>query len=243
MNDPRPNGELPEEMWAMRVREIAQKFDFPPTPEVARAVQQRLVRPHRRVTLARAARAAAVLAILALILLLAIPDLRARALDWLGLGAVRIVREPPPVNVTPLPFSEWADEMALEDAQTKVSFPIRLPAELEPPDRVFVGDVRGQIVILVWERADAPLMLYEIGPGASVTKYIEVESEMITQVNGGRALWMVRPHLYEMAAPGREPVRRIVEHNALVWETEGVTYRLETALPLDDAKRIAESLR
>ena len=37
-------------------------------------------------------------------------------------------------------------------------------------------------------------------------------------------------------------LRRLVEGNVLLWEQDGVTYRLETELPLDEAIKVAESL-
>lgn len=37
--------------------------------------------------------------------------------------------------------------------------------------------------------------------------------------------------------------RGLIEGNVLVWEQDGITYRLESALPLEEAVRVAESLR
>jgi hypothetical protein len=38
-------------------------------------------------------------------------------------------------------------------------------------------------------------------------------------------------------------MRRLVEGNTLIWEANGITYRLESHLSLEDALRIAESLK
>jgi hypothetical protein len=38
-------------------------------------------------------------------------------------------------------------------------------------------------------------------------------------------------------------MRRLVEGNVLVWEQDGLTYRLETKLSLSEAVKIAESLK
>jgi hypothetical protein len=39
-----------------------------------------------------------------------------------------------------------------------------------------------------------------------------------------------------------ENVPLVVEGNILIWEQGGITYRLETNLPLEEAVKIAESL-
>jgi hypothetical protein len=63
-----------------------------------------------------------------------------------------------------------------------------------------------------------------------------------TTVDGRYALWVEGPYVLELT--DRNYVERyLLEGGTLVWEADGVTYRLETRLTLEEAIRIAESLR
>jgi hypothetical protein len=141
-----------------------------------------------------------------------------------------------------------AGETTLEEARTEISFTIRLPAvpaDLGAPDRVFVQE-DDQMIILVWLDPNEPdkvrLSLHEIGPGAlTITKYEPPILEK-TQVDGHEAAWVEGPYLVELAT-GNMTWRRLVEGKTLIWEADGITYRLESMLSLDEALRIAESLQ
>jgi len=141
-----------------------------------------------------------------------------------------------------------AGETTLEAARKKLSFAIRLPAipvDLRAPDRVFVQE-DGQILILVWLDSREPdkvrLSLHEIGSGAlTITKYEPPILEK-THVGGHEAAWVEGPYLVELTN-GNMTWRRLVDGKTLIWEDGGITYRLESTLPLDEALRIAESLK
>ena len=73
----------------------------------------------------------------------------------------------------------------------------------------------------------------------------------VTQVNKRRAVWLSgEPHiLVTLDSSGRPIVgtERPVNANTLIWDSadgvNGITYRLETTLSLEEAIRFAESLR
>src|SRR3990172_9350635 len=118
--------------------------------------------------------------------LLAVPEVRAGLLQFLRIGAVRIFLVPPTptpseaeVIVSALPGTgtlaptatlhptpplvssllDLAGETTLEDARTRFGFPIALPAYpagLGPPDRVFLQNFGGPMVVLVWLRSAPP---------------------------------------------------------------------------------------
>jgi len=145
-------------------------------------------------------------------------------------------------------LSDMAGETTLEVAQASAEFPIRLPnypADLGAPERVFLQE-DGLMVILAWtDPADpqkARLSLHEIGPGSILVEKFEPRVIQETQVNGGYAVWVQGPYLVELTN-GSIEFRRTVEGNTLVWEEQGITYRLETDLTLEEAIKIAESLR
>jgi len=142
---------------------------------------------------------------------------------------------------------------SLQDARRRFPSPIRLPsypAELGAPDRVYLQNLNGSATILVWLDPENPsrvrLSLHLLSSPAFGSKTnVPPENARETSVGGRRALWIDAPHLLEVYNDrgSRDLVlRRLVEGNVLIWEQDGVTYRLETELPLEEAIRIAESL-
>jgi hypothetical protein len=63
-----------------------------------------------------------------------------------------------------------------------------------------------------------------------------------TRVNGREALWLVGAHSL-LLRNGETAYRTLVTGNVLLWTEGGFTYRLETDRTLEEAVRIAESLR
>jgi hypothetical protein len=218
-----------DEAWEMHVQESAQQFDYPPTPDIARSVQRRLERRRSTALPWLIGVGAAVLVIL-LVIVLFVPDLRAQALDWLGIGAVQIVKEESSIDPTTLPTGfDPAYLTTLEAAQAEVDFP--LPTLPDLP--AFVYLYPGDSVILVWD----DFSLYVIESSQHMIKFY-AEEETSTVVNGSSALWFTEPHVME----GPEHVERVIEANVLLWAVDGLTYRIETHLPLSEARQIAESM-
>jgi hypothetical protein len=249
-----------EDQWAMRVQDIAGRFDYPPTPDIAGAVRARIARAHRWPTnrAIRLAQAAAVILLVIIIVTLAVPDLRARAFDLLGIGAVRFVDEPtltPGENATARPLAtlaaadplfDPAHAVTLDEARSRVDFPIRVPSALGVPDQVFLHDQRVPLVILIWtdpaDPTEPPVSLHIIGPGILAFKY-NTEQRIETRVNGRPAAWLVEPHLFTLQPGDLDMVERVVNVNVLIWEEGDLTYRLEGVATRAEAVRIAESLR
>jgi hypothetical protein len=103
----------------------------------------------------------------------------------------------------------------------------------------------GPVVVLVWLDPNRPdrvrLSLHELGPGTFGEK---VQPQVIqeTTVHGERALWTEGPYMIQLKN-GDYDVRRLVMGHVLIWTVGEVTLRLETDLSLEEAVRIAESLR
>lgn len=270
-----------------RLKEAAQRFQYPPTPDVAGAVMRRLeggsrpkARAERRLRIQlRSAWVVTGLLVLMLAVLFAVPGVRAEIIRFFQVGVVRIFPAAPsqtaepsipqlPTTATPMTgspgtatpasgineplyeiaISDLAGETSLADAQAGLPFSVRLPqypADLGEPDRVFLQE-DGEMAILVWTDPDNPenarLSLHEIAPGnIMVTKYQPVVIQE-TQVRGQYAVWAVGPYMVQLDS-GSYAFRRTVAGNTLIWEEDGITYRLETDLTLEEAVRIAESLR
>jgi hypothetical protein len=161
-----------------------------------------------------------------------------------------------PPTVTPagtqsslIPLLEQiAGETTLRDAQQAVDYPILLPthpAALGEPDKVFVQDVDGAMTILVWLDPPQPgqvkLSLHFIPEGSWAVEKFSPVAVRETSVNGGGAVWAVGPYPLRLRN-GDIQIQRMVNGHVLIWENNGVTYRLETGASMEEAVRIAESL-
>jgi len=240
---------------------LGSTLEYPPAPPMAPAVMARLLAeraaarrpafpglalwPRRRVLL---------LAVAGLILLLAGTAVAAR----LAIGAIeiRVVRTPPVSTPTAVESgAALGERVTLEGARASVGFPVVLPAALGPPDEVHVAEsaFSSHVVVLVWE-ADASrpriegtpwsMILMEL-PGSEeplASKEILAETTFqAVQVGSHDAFWISGPHqLYLPTTEGEQ--RFTVTGNVLLWEQEGTTLRLETALPKAEAVALAESI-
>jgi hypothetical protein len=164
--------------------------------------------------------------------------------------------EPPTATPrpTPTPLSsvlDLAGETTLAEAQAQVDFPIRLPTyppDLGPPDRVFLQDLGGPVMVLVWLDPGQPdrvrLSLHQLGPGTFGQK-LQPPVIQETTVHGQPALWTEGPYLLQFQRGGQVVYegQLLVTGHVLVWVEEDITYRLETNLSLAEAVQIAESLQ
>ncbi len=265
------------ELFENRLRAAAQQLPYPPTPDIAGAVRQRLAAsgmgtPHPAGARRRWQTAFALTALLLLLLAagsLAVPSVRAAVAEFIQLGVMRIfLPEPTPTPVpasssTPGPtltpattatppdlisLEELSGESTLQEATLHASFTLHLPAyplELGKPDRVFMQDMNGDMLILVWTAPDdlrrAALVLYQIAAGSWAGEKGRLSRVEFTSVNGREAVWAEGP--YALLLTNRDlDIRRLIAGRVLIWEQGGITYRLESSLSLSEAIQIAESL-
>jgi hypothetical protein len=205
----------------------------------------------------RRALVALALVVLLLGLTLAVPPARAAISRVLHLGSVTIFPSAPTATSTeptPTPLAsvlDLAGETTLSNARQQAHFTIRLPAypaDLGPPQRVYLQDLGGAAVVLVWLEPGRPnqvrMSLHELSSDVWVQKFApRVIQE--TSVHGQRALWTDGPYVVQVASPGQTTYaeRRLVSGHVLIWTEGAITYRLETGAFLQEAVRIAESLR
>jgi hypothetical protein len=164
--------------------------------------------------------------------------------------AIPITATPGPTASSSLiPFIEQiAGEVTLEEAREKVGFPISLPtypADLGEPDRVFVQDMNGWMVVLVWLDAQQPdqvqMSLHMIEGGSWAIDKVEPTLVEETTVNGLPAAWVLGPYPLILRNSDIRFVR-LIDGHVLIWANGEITYRLETDLSLEEAIKIAESL-
>jgi hypothetical protein len=258
-----------------QVRSIARTLRYPPTPDVAGSVMPRL-RPVTGPRLFSRPWAWSLVTVLILLSsLLLIPPARAAILEFIQIGIVRIfpratelpVEAPPtempqplaPVTATPYmnaaplldDLGRFAGERTLPEAQSLASssYPIRLPAyptDLGAPDRVFVQQADGVIVIMVWLDPGQPdrmlMSLHSIPTGSWMIRKFEPRVIEKTRVNNQPAVWAVGPYPI-LLSNGESDYVRLIDGHVLIWEMGEITYRLESNLSLEEAIKVAESLQ
>lgn len=168
-----------------KLRSIAQRLDYPSTPDIAGQVVTRLRSSTRPRFASRKLAWSLTIVLVLFSSLMLIPPVRAAVIEFIQIGIVRIFRSPTeqPANVigtstampeiiaqltaTPGPESpsllslldEIAGETDLASAQQIAAYPILLPtypASLGQPDFVYVQDTEGAMTILVWTDSDQP---------------------------------------------------------------------------------------
>lgn len=155
-----------------------------------------------------------------------------------------------PVSTPLASLLDLAGETSLEEAARNADLPIGLPAyppDLGLPDRVFLQKLGGQMLVLVWlDPADADkvrLSLHQFSetddPYLSKIRPVTV---LETTVAGNPAVWAEGPYILKYRN-GDIGIVRLIEGHVLIWEQAGITYRLETDLPVEQAVQIAESLQ
>lgn len=249
--------------WEEKLHTAASAFPYPPSPDVRTAVRTRLAgdadrRVHRRARLAWAA----LIVLIVLVSFLAVPGVRAQIAGFIQIGVVKIFPKAPTTTPTslspaaagsPTPIvisslKDLAGETTLEQAQKVLKFPVRLPAypaNLGRPDHVYLQTGDGQMLVLVWndpaQPAQARLSLQMITISYSIEK-LQPTVIQETTVNGRKAIWAEGPYLFQLRN-GTFDMRQIVTGNTLIWTEGDITYRLETSSSLDEAIKIAESLK
>ena len=214
----------------LRVLPIA----FPDEPDLAPRVLARLERPARRWWLVPALAALAVAGAL-----LAIPQTRAAILDLFRIGGVEVRRvETQPRAPVRAPM--LGREVSLATARSTVDFPLLVPRD------PFTAFVDGPMVNLRWKRyvlsqwhgEQLPFAQKQLGPD-SQTVGVEVRGATGLWITGARHEIIYRdPATDQIVAKSRR-----LAGNVLIWEDGDVTYRLEGARTVADARAVARNLK
>jgi len=201
--------------------------------------------------------------LLLMVVVLGSPGVRAAAQDFLRLRGIDIFPVPSVPSLTPRPSASPSsgfipgDRVALAEAQRRVHFTIRQPAELGTPDEVYV-DSAERVTLVYRDRPGIPqspatgiaALVVEfrgtvdstffgkaIGPDTTLTQ---------VTVNGVTGYWLDgAPHFFfyrlENGTTLQETLR--LAGNTLIWVQDGVTLRVEANVPKETAVRIASTMR
>ena len=238
-----------------RLRGLGPHVAFPDEPALAGAVVERLrARRHERAIRPRRLALALALALAAVAAAVAVPQARTALLELLGLrgAAVERVETLPPVDAaSPLVPGR---RVTFAEAQRAVDFPLLAP---RGPGGGRCGAVYlsvtvpgGMVSVVCSARGPRPLVLtqfrgehrpfvYKAVAGSTRAEEVEVD--------GAPGLWLEgAPHVVvfrDAEGEVREAVRRLAG-DVLLWERDGITYRLEGALRgREHALGVARDLR
>jgi hypothetical protein len=256
-----------------RLRSRAATFPYPATPDIASRERLRLagqLSGGRNVAAARPRSRRLAFALLTLAIILAaaflVSPVRARVLDWIRIGAVRIFFTTPSLTPPPLPPTatlpgaptphptatylqsvlDIGGETSLEEAQRQVDFTILLPADTGQPDLVFLQKYDRAAVILVWLKDGQPgqarMSLTEAKSDSFIfQKYVRRSVEE-THVNGQPAVWVEGEYPLDTRSGETTMTRLVTQGHTLIWTQGEMTFRLETDEDLETAIKIAESV-
>ena len=239
--------------------EMGRYLSFAPTPRVSPRVQQRLREPAPPRPRWRSRPALALAGVVLLAVALWASPARATAESWGGVPGVivRFISELPPGSLQQR--LDLGQPMSMKDAQGRVRFRLLAPSLLGNPDKVCYREppAGGAVTLVYAPRAGLPatretgvgMLLMEfsgrlsrdyfekgLGPGTHLS---------LVAVNGATGYWIEGAHTFAYLEPdGRSVQERIrLAGNTLLWEQGGLTIRIESALSLKDALRVAASLR
>ncbi|GAB1510240.1 hypothetical protein [Actinophytocola sp. KF-1] len=224
------------------LRALGTRLAVPDPPDVTGAVLARIAEPAparwwRRVL------AAVVAALVALATAMVVsPAVRATVFDFLRIGGVEIQHGPAPVTPSMDPPMPGERDVTLEQARAAVDFPLRLPAGLGPPGAVRLG-AGDRVVTMAFGgvRVDQ----FDGGLDPMFTKFASAADVHHVTVDGAPAIWVDRPHpvLYTDRDGNLRDESARLAGSTLIWEHDGVTYRVEGDLSQQRAIAIGESLR
>ena len=248
--------------------ELSTEIDYPATPDLATRASARLTHdplaPERRTRPSwRPALVAVVVVFLAIAFTLALsPVARRAAADLLGIVGIHIsvgdgndrsTEDIPGPGLTGLELGEL---MSPERAEEIVGFPVRGPKAMLGPSHTYVDRSVGDsgMVSTVFYAPEHPRH-----PSFLITEFrASVDETFIKKVSqtGGNVrfvpigpivgYWLSgEPHLFYYydsdGNVGQESIR--LAGNVLLWEEDGITYRIEGASFLGEAQNIAATIR
>ena len=247
-----------------RLTALRAEIDWPPTPPIEAMVAARVAAAPRRGARRRrftgwmlqpAVGTAAVIVLVLAAVLAASPDVRADIARFFGIGGVRVehVRELPRLE-RGAPSLGRATSLA--EAELSTGLDVVPPRALGRPDSVFLSrEAEDGVVTLAYAaRPGLPeatgglgllLSVFRGDAGIFVKKLIAGrERAEPVDVSGAPGYWIPGPHAVLFTQPSGSvgEQRPRLAANTLIWmPVDGVTHRLEAALPKAAALRIARS--
>jgi hypothetical protein len=215
---------------------LGEHLDWPPMPELRLELEPRAVRRRRS---RRPLALGLALALVVLAAAFAVPQSRGAILRFFHLGAATIVRVDrlPPAGRRPL-SAGLGRVVSLAAAKRAFVHTLLVPP-VDPPPPAHLSD--SSIVSFVFSYHGKPVLLNEFAFGTGFLKKFVGGGTSVEQaaVDGSPALWVSGAD-HDIFFTGSSPR---LAGNALIWEYEGATYRLEgRSLTKGEAISLARSL-
>lgn len=172
----------------------------------------------------------------------------------LGIDGLRIELGKP--DTTPVPNPVLGTPTSFGDFKRWLSFTPMQPSALGTPGAVYLRVLEtGQMVgISAWNPSDSIPEAPEIGKGAVlmqftaptdgvyILKSLDLQDATVTEttVSGNTAWWVEGTSSLSIIDSNRVDSRPSA--NVLIWQQDGIGYRFESALTMDEAITIAETL-
>lgn len=242
-----------------QLTELAKSVDWPEA-DVTTQVRRRIVAPPGEIRKVRVGWKVAVAAAFAIAAIMVVPAGRQAVADLLSVAGIEITftGNEPSSGTNPIDLGE---QTTLEAASSHVDFPLALPTleTIEEPDGVYLETGPPAVVHITWDTepdrpaipgTDIGLLLTQFASpaeGTVLSKDLTSDTDAErTSVGGQEALWLDgAPHELTYQTTDGTSTQQIsrLAGNVLLWEKDGVTYRLESGLEMGEAQRIAETLR
>ena len=229
---------------------VGQNLEVPAAPDLTGVVRTRLAEGRRPSLFSRRVLIVA-LAVLAVAVgaVLAVPEARSTIKDWLGIGnvTIRYVEELPPVEQATDDLG-LGEQMSLEKARERAGFQVRVPTVegLDDPPKVFYNESSSQVAFLYGSEDQPKLLITQADARGAIEKIVNLnvtERELVVVEPGYAGVWLYgeKHAIFYPSTDHEEPFRLV--GNALVYEIDGVTARIEAEISKDEALRIARSMR
>lgn len=241
-----------------RLAELAERIDWPEA-DVSGGVRQRVLAEPSTVRRPSVRWKVAVAALGALVVILAVPAGRQAIADLLGVAGIEITFTDEAFDASSARH-ELGEPVSLEHATDRITFPMSLPtlAEIGPPTTIYLEEGRPFVVHAIWETGPELPRVGETGMGLLLTQFesptdqtvfskelSDSTSVEVTAVGDEPAQWIEgAPHQLTYRTANGTQTREVsrLAANVLIWDSNGITYRLESDLGLQPALRIAQAL-
>ena len=258
-----PMRHLSDERLGAALKTVATQVEYPPTPQLAGRVRARLQEtpePHRvPLRSRRYAFAVAIVGALAVVFAATMalsPRAREAVADFIGVGGVRIGFDEPSPSLSPVDELDLGPEVTLEEAEVFVDFDVKTPrlADLpEPEIHLTTPPPSGMVSLLyrdAYKDADDPGLLvtqFEARLEEGFLKKLSFDEGARVEylmVRGSPGYWVTGTHFFayfDETGDIREETLRLAE-NVLLWEEDGITYRVEGGFDRAEALKVADSM-
>ena len=229
---------------------VGRNLEVPAAPDLTGTVRARLAEGRRPSPFSRRALVVA-LAVLAVAVgaVLAVPQARSTIRDWLGIGnvTIRYVEDLPPVEQATDDLG-LGEQVSLEEARERAGFQVRVPTVdgLGDPPKVYYNEESSQVAFLYGSQEKPKLLITQADARGAIEKIVNLnvtERELVVVEPGYAGVWLYgeKHAIFYPSTDHEEPFRLV--GNALVYEIDGVTLRIEAEISKDEALRIARSMR